>query len=476
MKPPKGKPSQNKKTTDEQIVIGIGASAGGLEALQDFFKAMPTDTNLAFVVIQHLSPDYKSLMDELLARNTDIPIHIATDGLAIKPNNIYLIPPRQNISIFHDKLYLEEYNPKKGLNLPIDIFFRSLAAAKANHAIGIILSGTGSDGTLGTRAIKEAGGMIMVQDEGSAKFDGMPSSSISTGLVDFILQPARMPMALLNFIENPFIRKSGTRENILEKDLDTLTKITLILRDYCGIDFSYYKENTIIRRLERRVSINRFNSLEEYLLYLSESDKEKDVLYREMLIGVTRFFRDTEAFESIEKKVLPNLDFKLKKGIRVWSVGCSTGEEVYSIAMQFLEHMSKNEIDCELKIFATDIDRHSLGIAGQGFYPDSIVADIHPVLLARYFTRKENGYQINDDVRKVVVFATHNLLKDPPFSKLDMLVCRNLFIYFKPEMQQRILSMFYYALNSSGNLFMGSSESIGEMSEAFEPIDSKWKI
>ncbi|MGF1587617.1 MAG: CheR family methyltransferase [Bacteroidales bacterium] len=476
MKPPKAKPSQNRKPAEEQIVIGIGASAGGLEALQDFFKAMPTDTNLAFVVIQHLSPDYKSLMDELLARNTDIPIHVATDGLAVKPNNIYLIPPRKNISIFHDKLYLEEYNPKKGLNLPIDIFFRSLSAAKSNHAIGIILSGTGSDGTLGTRAIKEAGGMIMVQDEESAKFDGMPRSSIATGLVDFILQPARMPEALLNFIEHPFIRKSGTRENILEKDLDTLTKITLILRDYCGIDFSYYKENTVIRRLERRVSINRFNSLDEYLLYLSESDKEKDVLYREMLIGVTRFFRDTEAFESIEKKVLPKLDFNPKKGIRVWSVGCSTGEEVYSIAMQFLEHMSKNKIDCDLKIFATDIDRHSLDIAGQGFYPDSIVADIDPVLLARYFTRKENGYQINEDVRKVVVFATHNLLKDPPFSKLDMLVCRNLFIYFKPEMQQRILSMFYYALNSSGNLFMGSSESIGEMSEAFEAIDSKWKI
>lgn len=476
MKRPKFKPPENKKKSGEQIVIGIGASAGGLEALQDFFKAMPTDTNLVFVVIQHLSPDYKSLMDELLARNTSIPIHIATDGIAIKPNNIYLIPPRKNLSIFHDKLFLEEYNSQKGLNLPIDAFLRSLAAEKGNHAIGIILSGTGSDGTLGTRAIKEAGGMVMVQDEESAKFDGMPRSSIATGLVDYILQPALMPEALLNYIEHPFIRKSGTSDNILRKDLDTLTKITLILRDYCGIDFSYYKENTIIRRLERRVSINCFNSLEEYLVYLSESDKEKDILYREMLIGVTRFFRDTEAFNSIEKKVLPNLDFDPKKGIRVWSVGCSTGEEVYSIAMQFLEHMSKNKIDCDIKIFATDIDRHSLDIAGQGFYPDSIVSDVDPLLLARYFTRKDNGYQVNEDVRKLVVFATHNLLKDPPFSKLDLLVCRNLFIYFKPEMQQRILSMFYYALNSSGYLFMGNSESIGEMSEAFNPIDSKWKI
>ena len=466
----------NLQNTEEQMVIAIGASAGGLEALQDFFSAMPTDTNLAFVVIQHLSPDYKSLMDELLARHTSIPIQVASDGMPIKPNNIYLIPPRKNISIFHEKLYLDDQGAKKGLNLPIDIFFRSLATDKGKHAIGIILSGTGSDGTLGTRAIKEAGGMIMVQDEMTAKFDGMPRSSIATGLVDYILHPSKMPEALLNYVEHPFIRKSQSKENILGKDLDTLTKITLILRDYCGIDFSYYKENTIIRRLERRVSINRFNTLEEYLIFLSESDKEKDILYREMLIGVTRFFRDTEAFTSLTKNILSQIQYNPKVGVRVWSVGCSTGEEVYTLAMLFMEYMSKNQIDCDIKIFATDIDRQSLDVAGQGFYPDSIVSDIDPALLAKYFTRKENGYQVNENVRKIVVFATHNLLKDPPFSKLDLIVCRNLFIYFKPEMQQRILAMFYYALKPSAYLFMGSSESIGEMSEAFEAVDSKWKI
>ncbi|MDX9770391.1 MAG: CheR family methyltransferase, partial [Tenuifilaceae bacterium] len=466
----------NLQNTEEQVVIAIGASAGGLEALQDFFSAMPTDTNLAFVVIQHLSPDYKSLMDELLARHTSIPIQVASDGMPIKPNNIYLIPPRKNISIFHEKLYLDDQGAKKGLNLPIDIFFRSLATDKGKHAIGIILSGTGSDGTLGTRAIKEAGGMIMVQDEMTAKFDGMPRSSIATGLVDYILNPSKMPEALLNYVEHPFIRKSQSKENILGKDLDTLTKITLILRDYCGIDFSYYKENTIIRRLERRVSINRFNTLEEYLIFLSESDKEKDILYREMLIGVTRFFRDTEAFTSLTKNILSQIQYNPKVGVRVWSVGCSTGEEVYTLAMLFMEYMSKNQIDCDIKIFATDIDRQSLDVAGQGFYPDSIVSDIDPALLAKYFTRKENGYQVNENVRKIVVFATHNLLKDPPFSKLDLIVCRNLFIYFKPEMQQRILAMFYYALKPSAYLFMGSSESIGEMSEAFEAVDSKWKI
>ncbi len=462
--------------TSEQIVIGIGASAGGLEAIQDFFKAMPTNTNLAFVVIQHLSPDYKSLMDELLARHTKIPIQIAKDGTKVEPNNIYLIPPRKNLSIFHNTLVLEDHSLKKGLNLPIDIFFRSLAADKGKLAIGVILSGTGSDGTLGTRAIKEAGGMIMVQDEISAKFDGMPRSSIATGLVDYILTPSKMPDALLNYVQHPFIRKTRSSENILEKDYDVLTKITMILRDFSGIDFSYYKENTIIRRLERRVSINRFNTLEEYLLFLSESDKEKDTLFREMLIGVTRFFRDTDAFNSFSKNVLSKLNFNANTGIRIWSVGCSTGEEVYSMAMIFLEYMEKHKIDCDLKIFATDIDRHSLDIASQGLYPESIVSDVSPDFLAKYFIKKDNGYHINESVRKVVVFATHNLLKDPPFSKLDVLICRNLFIYFKPEIQQRILSMFYYALKSQAYLFMGSSESIGEMSQAFQSVDAKWKI
>ncbi len=315
----------------DQIVIGIGASAGGLEALQDFFKTMPVETGLAFVVVQHLSPDYKSLMDELLARYTKIPIQIVSDGMEIKPNNIYLIPPRKNLPVFHDKLLLEEYNPKKGLNLPIDIFFRSLANDKGKNAVGVILSGTGSDGTLGVRAIKEAGGMIMVQDEESAKFDGMPRSSIATGLVDYILQPAKMPEALLDYVQHPFVRKPKAPEHLRDKDLDTLTKITLILRDYSGIDFSYYKENTVIRRLERRVSINRFNTLEEYLEFLSESDKEKDILYREMLIGVTRFFRDKEAFDSLEKSILPRIDYcspRLVRGLFHRRKGLFSGHDV----------------------------------------------------------------------------------------------------------------------------------------------------
>jgi two-component system, chemotaxis family, CheB/CheR fusion protein len=461
---------------NKQIVAGIGASAGGLEALQDFFKAMPMDTGLAFVVIQHLSPDFKSMMDELLARCTRLEIHLATDGLAIRPNTIYLIPPRKNLSVFHDKLFLEDQSPKKGLNLPVDIFFRSLAAEKGRHAIGIILSGTGSDGTLGARAIKEAGGMLMVQDEQSAKFDGMPRSVIATGLVDYVLPPEQMPGELVKYTKHPFIRKGQLLESMASKDIDTMTKIILILRDFSGIDFSYYKENTVVRRLERRVSINQFNNLEDYLNLLAESNKEKEILFREMLIGVTRFFRDAEAFKSLKKSVLSRIVDGKKKLIRIWSVGCSTGEEVYSLAMMINEAIENTGCVCECKIFATDIDRHALDVASQGFYPESIAADVDTHYLAKYFTRRENGYQVNEGIRRMIVFATHNLLKDPPFSKLDLIVCRNLFIYLKPDIQSRMLSIFYNSMTAGSFLFMGSSETIGDMGDAFENVDFKWKI
>lgn len=459
-----------------EYVVGIGASAGGLEALQDFFKAMPLETGLGFVVIQHLSPDYRSLMDELLARYTQIPIKKVKDGMPVEPNTIYLIPPRKNLSIFHGKLLLEEQGARSGLNLPIDIFFRSLAKDYGKKAISIVLSGTGSDGTLGTRAIKEAGGMVMAQDERSAKFDGMPRSTISTGLVDFILPPSKMPEALVNYIKHPLVGQNKAESPILTSSTDSLTKVMMILRDYSGIDFSYYKENTIIRRLERRLSINRFEKLEDYLGLLSESDKEKDILYRELLIGVTRFFRDEEAFHTMSQEILPQLFQNKPRSIRIWSVACSTGEEVYSLAMIIREYIENKRLDTEVKIFATDIDKRSLEIAGQGIYPESIVSDIEPTLLAKYFMRREGGYQVNETLRKMVIFATQNVLKDPPFSKLDLIVCRNLFIYLKLESQTKVLNTFYLALKPGGFLFMGNSESLGSHSEAFQAISTKHKI
>jgi two-component system, chemotaxis family, CheB/CheR fusion protein len=459
-----------------EYIVGIGASAGGLEALQEFFKAVPLHTGIGFVVIQHLSPDYKSLMDELLARYTKLKIKKAEDGMLVEPDTVYLIPPRNNLSIFHGKLMLEDQGKRSGIILPIDIFFRSLAKDMGNKAIGVILSGTGSDGTLGTRAIKEAGGMVLVQDERTAKFDGMPRSSISTGLVDYILPAGDMPEALVNYLKHPFIDRTDNKDSVLTGDEDNLTKVMMILRDHCGIDFSYYKENTIIRRIERRLSINRFERLEDYLVLLSESEKEKEILYRELLIGVTRFFRDEAAFEVITNSVLPKILETGQKQLRIWSVACSTGEEVYSLAMIIKDYLDEKNLNAEVKIFATDIDKQSLELAGQAFYPESIVSDVDQTLLAKYFVKREGGYQVSETLRKMAIFATHDVLNDPPFSKMDMIVCRNLFIYFKPDSQSRVLNIFQMALKPSGFLFMGSSESLGVFTDAFNVVSAKHKI
>lgn len=466
--------------SDEQnslVIVGIGASAGGLEALQAFFTNMPEKSGLAFVVIQHLSPDYKSLMDELLARYTRIRIRKIEDGDVVESDHIYLIPPRKNMKIFDGRLLLEEQDSTKVPNLPIDIFFRSLAKEKGKNAVGIILSGTGSDGALGVRAIKEAGGMVMVQDNDSAKFDGMPRSSVATGVADYILPPHRMPEELLNFVEHPIIAKPKDIRLLNEEEPDIISKILLVLRESSGIDFSYYKENTILRRLERRVSINRLFSFEQYFDFLKKSEKEKEIIFRELLIGVTRFFRDGGVFEALNSKVIVNLfSFNNTNPLRIWVVGCSTGEEAYSIGILLLEFIERQNIKREIKIFATDIDRNAIEIASTGFYPDNIVSDIDTRLISKYFVRREGGYQVSETLRKMIIFAVHNVLNDPPFSKIDLISCRNLFIYFKSEIQTKVLSMFYFALNPNGYMLMGSSESIGDMESAFDTVDAKHKL
>lgn len=459
-------------------VVGIGASAGGLEALQEFFKAMPPNSGAAYVVVQHLSPDYKSLMDELLARYTPMSIHRVTDGLLVEENHIYLIPPRMNMTIFHGRLYLSEHAPNRTLNLPIDIFLRSLAKDQEKNAIAIILSGTGSDGTLGIRAIKELGGMIMVQDDRSAKFDGMPRSSISTGMVDFILPPDKLADELVNYIKHPFVKRNKQIEILLDKDDNQLAKVISIIRDAKGVDFSGYKENTVIRRLEKRISINRYENIEDYVRFLSNNVREINILFNELLIGVTRFFRDEEYFKVLRKEVLPELIKRgaIQREIRIWVAACSTGEEAYSLAILLREMMNETNIYFDVKIFATDIDTASIEYAGTGLYPESIASDVSPERISRFFVRRESGFQVNEIIRGMIIFARHNILQDPPFSKLDLISCRNLLIYLNNEVQQKILSTFYLSLNESGYLFLGSSESLGNVSPGFTVVDSKSKI
>jgi two-component system CheB/CheR fusion protein len=459
-------------------VVAIGASAGGLEALQDFFKNMTPTPDAAFVVIQHLSPDYKSYMNELLSRYTSIKIEIVTDGMALQANHIYLIPPKMNMTIFHGVLYLYELSATRTLNLPIDIFFRSLAKDQEKNAVGIILSGAGSDGTLGIKAIKEFGGMTMAQDDESAKFESMPHSSISSGMVDIIRPPKQLAEELIHYIKHPFVKGKRRIETILAGEQSQLSKVISILSETKNVDFSCYKENTIIRRLEKRISINRFEKIEDYIKFLLNNSKEINILFNELLIGVTRFFRDEAAFNSLKGQVISKIieSSAANKEIRVWVAACSTGEEAYSLAILFKECMAEYNANREVKIFATDLDKNSLEFASAGFYPDNIVADVSHERVAKYFTKKEGGYQINENIRSMIVFARQNIINDPPFSKLDLVSCRNFLIYVNPNTQQKIFSIFNMALNDNAHLFLGSSESLGNMSEGFKAIDTKSKI
>ncbi|MBF0201590.1 MAG: chemotaxis protein CheR, partial [Desulfamplus sp.] len=456
--------------------VGVGASAGGLEAIEDFFSSMPIDSNLAFIVIQHLSPDYKSLMVELLSKKTSIPVHRSEDGMEVRPNNIYMIPPKKNLSIFHGKLILKEKDSTRGMNLPIDIFLRSLAQDKGERAIAVILSGTGSDGARGVRAIKEHGGMVMVQDESSAKFDGMPRAAISTGVADFILAPREMADQLMAFVGHPYVARQKQSRTLLS-DEKGLSRIFFELREKTGVDFTYYKPSTITRRIERRMTVNQIRDLEDYVRYLQLYPSEVMTLYKELLIGVTNFFRDTEAMNELMEHCLPELIRQAgNRELRFWVTACSTGEEAYTIAILVKEAMEKIGVTRDVKIFATDLDRDAVMHAGNGLYPESIAADMAPRLLGKYFYRRDDNYQIVRHIREMVVFAQHNLVKDPPFTKIDLISCRNLLIYLQPVLQQKVLNMFNFSLKPGGILFLGTSETIGEMTNCFETVSQRCKI
>jgi two-component system CheB/CheR fusion protein len=455
--------------------VGIGASAGGLEAIEQFFTHMPTDSGMAFIVVQHLSPDYKSLMVELLSKKTDMPVSRAEEGMLVEANHVYLIPPKKNLTIFHGRLLLADQEHVRVINLPIDIFLRSLAEDQAEKTVAIILSGTGSDGMRGVRTVKECGGIVMVQTEESAKFDGMPRSAISTGLADFILPPEKMPGQLLAFAKHPYA--SNERSEILLSDEDGLTRIFSLLRERCKIDFTYYKPSTVTRRIERRMTINQAENIKDYLSYMLNYPSEVVALYRELLIGVTCFFRDQEAFDYLAAEVLPEIIKNAgKREIRFWVAACSTGEEAYSLAILARECMDQLGLNREIKIFATDIDRDAVQFAATGSYPESIAADLSAHYLSKYFHKRDDNFQISRQIREMVVFAQHNLIKDPPFTNIDLLTCRNILIYLQPVLQRKVMEFFNFSLANGGFLFLGSSETTGEMGDLFEPLHQKFKI
>jgi len=462
-------------------IIGIGASAGGLAAFESFFAGMPAgpDHGMAFVLIQHLSPSHKSILSDLIRRYTRMPVFEVEDGMAVQPNCVYIIPPNSEMAILHGTLHLQEFTAARGHRLPIDFFFRSLALDQKDRAIGIVLSGTGSDGTLGVRAIKDEGGMVIAQDDASAEFDGMPRSAIATGLVDYALPPVEMASQLIAYAAYAFGRRPRPPSPNSQKSAHVLRKICALLRVHCGHDFSLYKSSTLHRRIERRLAVNQIESFEAYIAFARQTPVELDGLFRDLLIGVTNFFRDKVAFRVLEQEVLPNLFAGKAAGaaIRVWSAGCSTGEEAYSIAILLAERQEALKQKFNFQIFATDIDVRALAAALAGLFSANIAADISPERLARFFTPEPGGgYRVHKAIGDMLIFSEHDLTRDPPFSKLDLIGCRNLFIYMGAELQQKLIPMLHYALKPNGVLFLGASESVGEFGDFYSVIDHRWKL
>ena len=464
------------------IVIGIGASAGGLEALQQFFSYMPPNSGLSFVVVQHLSPDYKSLMADILGKHTEMSVCQAENHMAVEPDTVYLIPPKKYMTIKDGRLILSE--APGSLNHPIDAFFASLAAEKREHSIAVVLSGTGSDGTNGVKMVKEHGGLVIAQAPESAKFDGMPRSVINTGLADFVLSPEEIAEEILNFSNTPVLLRPLRGDSLLTDDdslfseEETLSHIYTILKNASGIDFTYYKRSTILRRIERRMLVTHTSSLPEFARLLGDSQEEVNTLVKEILIGVTNFFRDPAFFEKLKYNAIYKIVERAKEDepIRVWSAGCSTGEEAYSIAILFQEVMDELQVKRDVKIFATDVDSRAIEQAGKGIFSENIIDDVTPDRLAKFFLKVGDQYHISKSIRRMIVFATHNMFSDPPFGKLDLISCRNVMIYFQPVMRRGLFAIFHSALKNGGFLFMGKSETAGEYVNLFKPVCSAEKI
>ena len=463
------------------LVIGIGASAGGLEAIEQFLSHVPVFCGAAFVVIQHLDPTHKGMLPELLQRITPMKVSQASSGMQVEPNCVYVIPPNKDLSILQGKLQLVEPVAPRGLRLPIDSFFKSLAKEQPGQAIGLILSGMGSDGTLGLRAIKENGGFAGVQTPESAKFDAMPRSAMDAGLADFVATPEELWAQISNRINNgqPTNDAAPPPDEPI-KTQSALEEIIFLLRTHTGNDFLLYKKSTIYRRIERRMALHQIATIANYAGYLRENSQELDLLFKELLIGVTHFFRDATVWEILKSEAIPTLlaEYPMGKELRAWIPACSTGEEAYSLAILFKEVLEQSPLQqrFKLQIFATDLDQDAIEQARRGFYPSSIAADVTPERLARFFVAEDNGYRISKQIREMVVFATQNIIMDPPFTKLDLLSCRNLLIYFDPDLQKKLIPLFQYALVKNGILLLGNAETINHFTTLFATIDSQSRL
>ncbi len=475
---PKPKPRATSKTARPSNfpIVAIGASAGGLEALELFLAHVPPNSGMAFVIVQHLDPTYKGMLVELLQRGTPMPVLQINDRTRVKPNGVYVIPPNKDLSILRGVLHLLDPRAPRGLRLPIDFFFRAVAEDQQEHSIGVILSGMGSDGLLGARAIKEKGGVVLVQAPASAKFEGMPQSTIQAGLADVIAPVEELPQKLHAYLQHtPLLPEAHWATQPAAHS--ALAKVVLLLRAQTGHDFALYKTTTLYRRIERRMGLHQIDKIANYVRFLQETPAEVDLLFHELLIGVTSFFRDPEAWAHVQAEVWPTLlaGADPHPTLRAWVPACSTGEEAYSLAILFKEALAelKPARPVTLQIFATDLDQQAIEQARAGVFPANITADVSAERLKRFFVKVEAGYQVSKTIREMIIFAPQNLTMDPPFTKLDLISCRNLLIYLTPELQKKLLALWHYSLNPNGFLFLGNAETVGNLTSLFAPLDGK---
>jgi two-component system CheB/CheR fusion protein len=468
----------DKPATLEFPVVGIGTSAGGLAALKCFLDAMPPDSGMAFVIIQHLDPHHKSLTAALLAQHTAMPVLQASDHMLVEPDHVYVIPPNAELTLRDGVLHTQTPTLQRGMRTPIDAFFRSLAEEQQQAAIGILLTGNGTDGTQGLKAIKANAGMAMAQDPESAEFDGMVRSAIGAGLVDYVVPVEQMPAVLREYVRHarPLVHEQPPLERAVEQG--GLDEILRQLRSHVQHDFYAYKQGSLLRRIGRRMALQHINTLGAYADFLKEHPEEVEALFQDLLISVTSFFREPDAFRALEKNVIARLvrEKSRKDPLRIWVPGCASGEEAYSIAMLCLEQLQAANKDGPLQIFATDINRAALEVARAGRYPESIAADVTPERLQEFFIRQDSAFCATKRLRRYITFANHNLVADPPYSRLDLISCRNLLIYLEPELQRKLLALFHFALADQGYLFLGSSETVSSNAELFDPLDGKARI
>ncbi len=472
----------NEKTSENNAglfpIVGIGASAGGLEALEQFLSNVPLNSGMAYIVIQHLDPTQKGFLTELLQRITKMEVHLAEDRMTIAPNCVYVIPPNKSMSILKRRLLLFEPIEARGLRLPIDFFLRSLADDCKELAVGLILSGMGSDGSAGIKSIKENNGIVLIQEPSTAKFDSMPRNAIDSVLPDIVAPANNLPAKLIEFLKfTPSVISDQAPEI---KDKSALEKILILLRLQTGNDFQLYKKNTVYRRIERRMGVHKIEKIITYVHFLQENPKEVEILFKELLIGVTSFFRDPLIWDKMAETIIPDLISKQKNTtiLRAWVPGCSTGEEAYSLAIVFKEALEKLRPSARisLQIFASDLDIEAIETARKGFFASNIISDVSADRLNRYFSKTEDGYKINTEIREMIVFAQHNLIMHPPFTKMDIVTCRNVLIYMEPELQKKLFGVFYYSLNPGGTLLLGNSETPGSQGSLYNTVDLKLKI